>query len=55
MRIDDELVTRYNRSQTCVSNSLIVAQQISDLFENGQTVAQTVKPHHSTACVAQTF
>jgi hypothetical protein len=39
--------------------NLIVAQQNSNLFENRQTVAHTVKPHHTrptglaTTCVAQ--
>jgi hypothetical protein len=37
-------------------HNLIVVQQNSNLFENRQTVAQTVKPHHTQSnCVRDSF
>jgi len=50
--INDEMVTWYNSSQICqytlqTATQPTVAQQNSNLFDNRQTVAQTVKPHHT--------
>jgi hypothetical protein len=47
MRISDELVTWYSSSQTSPYTLQTIVQWNSNLFENRQTVAQTVKPHHT--------